>query len=130
MQEAVIEPMLNNPLKAYTYKGEVNFKTERTVNNSLTRKIALLEEGKQWKSGTDEQGNPATIQTVEVMVDGKFKRLSPQAAMKLESEAWTNKETGEKISNGNYVSMDKAERIKYKPNYYVITVDGSQRTPR
>ena len=129
VQEAVIEPMLNNPLKAYTYKGEVNFKTERTVNNSLTRKIALLEEGKQWKSGTDEQGNPATIQTVEVMVDGKFKRLSPQAAMKLESEAWTNKETGEKISNGNYVSMDKAERLNYKPNYYVITVDGSQRTP-
>ena len=129
VQEAVIEPMLSNPMKAYTYKGEVNFKTERTVNNSLTRKIALLEEGKQWKSGTDEQGNPATIQTVEVMIDGKFKRLSPQEAMKLESEAWTNKETGERISNGNYVSMDKAERMKYKPNYYVITIDGSQRTP-
>lgn len=129
VEQAVIEPILSNPFKAYIYRGEVNFKTQRDVNNSLTRKLDKLAEGEQWKAGTDEDGNPAFIDTVEVMVDGKFQRLTPEGAMKLEGEAWTNKETGNKISNAEYMSMDKTQRLAFTPNYYIITADGSQRTP-
>lgn len=129
VEESVIQPILSNPLKVHTYKGEVNFKTFRDATNSLTRKIERLAEGQQWKAGKDEDGNPAFINSVQVMVDGQYKNLSEEKAMELEGEAWTNKETGEKISNADYVSMDKAQRMAYKPNYYIITVDGSQRTP-
>ena len=135
IQTNVIEPMLSNPLNAINYRGVVNFKTERSVNNSLTRKIERLAEtvgkGKKsdWKAGKDEDGNPRFIESVEVMVDGKFKRLSVKQAQELEGEAWTNKDTKEKISNAEYMALGQQQRLAYTPNYYVITIDGETRTP-
>ena len=135
IEETVIQPILENPYRASIFRGEVHFKTKRDVNNSMTRKIERLLQtvgkGKKsdWKAGKDEDGIPQFIQSVEVMVDGKYKRLSVQEAQKLEGEAWTNKDTKKKIGNAEYMAMNDNEKNAYAPSYYIITIDGSMRTP-
>ncbi len=128
--EEKLSPMLSDPMKALTYKGEVNFKTETTVNNSLTRKVEKFLDGdKTWKAGRDEDGNEQFVESIEILVDGKYRQASVEDMMKLEGEAWTNKDTKEKISNSEYMSLQNDEKIAYTPNYYVIGMDSVARTP-
>ncbi len=128
--EEKLSPMLSDPMKALTYKGEVNFKTETTVNNSLTRKVEKFLEGdRTWKAGRDEEGNEQFVESIEILVDGKYRQASVEDMMKLEGEAWTNKDTKEKISNSAYMSLQNDEKMAYIPNYYVIGLDSVARTP-
>jgi sulfur carrier protein ThiS len=127
----LITPYLSNPYSCYTYIGECHFKTKKDVNNSLTRKVEkFLENDGEWKAGKNEEGEDMVISSIEILdKNGKYKQISVSEAQELESEAWTNVETGKVISNAEYMALQSKDKISHKPNYYIITIDGDQRTP-
>lgn len=119
LEEELILPQLESPKKVYTYNGVASFKTDVQYWNSLTRKTEKFLEGKEPKVAS------LTIRDS----NGKEMQLTPEKAQALESEAWKNRETGEKISNSQYIDMTPMDKSNYTANYYIVNSEGEELNP-
>ncbi len=118
IEENLFLDALNSPLKVTTYSGVASFKTDVQYFNSLTEKV-----------GKVIDGDEAKIESITIMVDGKARQISVKEAQELESKAWTNRETKQKIPNSTYIELDEVEKRNYTANYNIISVDGQERNP-
>lgn len=118
LETKMYKPKLENPHVAHTYKAVFSFKTDVVDYNSLTTKVGKVIDGKE-----------KNIESISILQDGKYKQLSVEEAQKLESEAWTHKETKQKISNAEYIGKEPSERNEYSANYNIINQDGVELNP-
>ena len=115
IEKNTYKKMQENPLKVYNYRGVASIKTDVMRLNTLARKTA-------------KQNDPEQASEYEyIQVNGK--NLTVEEAGKLEERAWEHKETGETISNSEYVLMEAEEKARYKPTYVVVREDGVELTP-
>ena len=118
LETKMYKPKLENPNVVHTYKAVFSFKTDVMEYNSLTTKVGKVIEGKE-----------KDIESISILQDGKYKQLSVEEAQKLESEAWTHKETKQKISNAEYINKTPEEKNEYSANYNIISQDGVELNP-
>ena len=115
IEKNTYKKMQENPLKVYNYRGVASIKTDVMRLNTLARKTA-------------KQNDPEQASEYEyIQVNGK--NLTVEEAGKLEERAWEHKETGETISNSEYVLMEAEGKARYKPTYVVVREDGVELTP-
>ena len=104
---------------------------DATINELKNKIYDVLKtiETKMYKPLLENPHVANTYKAVFSFKDAKYKQLSIEEAQKLESEAWTHKETKQKISNSEYLSKDPEEKNKYSPNYNIIDNNGVELNP-
>tara|TARA_R110002020_G_scaffold220133_2_gene428040 strand:- start:1768 stop:4218 length:2451 start_codon:yes stop_codon:yes gene_type:complete len=128
IEKNALSNYLSDPMNVYSYVGVANFKTDSMFFNSLTRKTEKFYDPKT--SPKDKYESMEVVMYDEKTKEAKTKSLTVKQAQALESEAWENKETKEKISNAGYNFLSEEEKSNYRPTYYIIEFEtGEQLNP-